>query len=140
MSQQSLLYPVFAQIALTFALLVWTAYARVSALRRKEVRMADIALGQNAWPDRPTQIARSFQNQLEAPLLFYALVAFALIAAKADAVLVAMAWGFVGLRYVHAAIHVTHNNVQTRFYAYLAGVLILIAMWVRFAAQIQAQG
>lgn len=140
MANAPLLYPVFVQVALTFALMLWTAYARVSALRRREVRMGDIALGQNAWPERPTQIARSFQNQFELPMLFYALVALALITGKADGVLTWMAWAFVALRIWHAAIHVTHNTVTARFYVFVAGALMLIAMWARFALQLLSQG
>jgi len=86
---KALLLPVFLQIALTFGLLLALARARVSALRRGEVAMKDIALGQNAWPAPVTQLGRAFQNQLETPALFYVLAALALATDRADAFLVA---------------------------------------------------
>jgi hypothetical protein len=47
-----LLGPVFIQVALTFGLLYWLGPARVGAVKRGEVKVRDIALGQKVWPDR----------------------------------------------------------------------------------------
>ena len=141
MSDIRLLYPVFVQIALTFVLLIAMGRARARAARRGDVKIKDIALGQRAWPDRVTQISNAFHNQLELPVLFYVLVAFVIVTRKADTVLLLMAWAFVGLRLVHAWIHTTRNDVIRRFYVYLAGALVLIAMWIVFAVRIiAAQG
>ena len=52
----------------------------------------------------------------------------------ADPVLVALAWGFVGSRVVHSAIHCSYNNVNHRFAVYVAGSLFLLLFWVRLAA------
>jgi hypothetical protein len=38
MSLQAVLFPVFVQVALTFALLFWLGPSRVAAVRRGEVR------------------------------------------------------------------------------------------------------
>jgi len=138
MSVASLLAPVFVQVFLTFALLIWTGSARVGALKRREVKLGDIALGSDAWPTRVKQISNSFHNQLELPLLFYVLVALVLITRKTDIVLVALAWAFVALRLVHVAVHTTSNVVTTRFYIFISGMLVLLAMWIYFAAQILA--
>jgi hypothetical protein len=136
MQPSAMLYPVFVQVALTFALQLWTARERTGAIRRGEVKASDIALGQRAWPDRATQISNAFHNQLELPLLFYALAAFALIMERVDAVLVALAWAFVGLRLWHAYIHTTHNVVRQRFYVFAVGSGVLMAMWAYFAVSI----
>lgn len=136
MTATSILLPVLVQIGLTFFLQFWMAYERISALRRREVRVPDIALGERAWPERATQISNAFHNQLELPLLFYVLVALALVTGRADGTLVWMAWLFVILRFVHALIHTTGNRVQPRFYAYVAGSLVLLAMWIRFALSV----
>lgn len=133
---KAILLPVFLQVALTFGLLVALARARVAALRRGEVAMKDIALGQDAWPARVTQMGRAFQNQFETPTLLYALVALALATDRVDVALVAGAWAFVAARAVHAYIHVTGNRVPARFQAFLAGAVVLIAMWAWFALRI----
>jgi hypothetical protein len=140
MSDIQLLYPVLAQVALTFVLLIATGKSRAAAVQRGEVRIKDIALGQKAWPDRVTQVSNSFHNQLELPILFYVLIAFVMITHSGNMLLLALAWVFVALRLVHAWIHTTHNRVLQRFYVFLAGAGVLIAMWGIFAVHLIAAG
>jgi len=136
MSHQAILAPLFVQVALTFVLLFTLGPVRVRAVRRGEVKVRDIALGQSAWPARITQIGRSFDNQFQLPVLFYALVAVAIITAKVDMALVAGAWTFVGLRLLHALIHTTSNTLVNRFYAFVAGAFVLAAMWIWLAMRV----
>ena len=136
MSHAAVLSPVFIQIALTFALLFWMGKERQGAIARGEVWMENIALGEAAWPQRATQIARAFHNQLEMPVLFYVLVALAMVTQKADLLFVLMAWAFVLARLAHAYVHVTSNHVILRFKAYGAGLFVLMGMWAIFAVRI----
>jgi hypothetical protein len=136
MSVQMVLLPVFVLVGLTFALLLWMASARTRALTSRETRIKDIALGQQNWPDRATQIGNCFRNQFELPLLFYSLIALALPLRHADLVIVLLSWVFVVTRFAHAGIFVTSNNVQQRSLAWFAGVLVLLAMWLYFALRI----
>ena len=136
MSHAAVLTPVFIQIALTFGLLFWMGKERQGAIARGEVWMENIALGQAAWPERATQIARAFHNQLETPVLFYVLVALAMVTQKADLLFVLMAWAFVLARLAHAYVHVTSNHVMLRFKAYGAGLFVLMGMWAIFAIRI----
>jgi hypothetical protein len=135
-----LLLAVFPQVALTFGLLFWLGPARVAAVRRGEVRIKDIALGQSAWPDRITQISRSFQNQFELPVLFYVLVGLVLVTHKADVWLAAGAWLFVLSRLLHAFVHVTSNSIQMRFQAYVVGAGVLVLMWLWLALRVMIEG
>jgi hypothetical protein len=123
-------------VGLTFALLLWMASARTRALTGREVSVKDIALGQQNWPARATQVGNSFRNQFELPLLFYVLIALALPLRHADLFIVLMSWVFVVTRFAHAGIFVTSNNVQRRSLAWFAGVLVLFAMWIYFALRI----
>ena len=136
MSVPAVLAPVFAQIALTFALLFWLGRVRVAALRAGEVRMKDIALAGQAWPERIRKIGNAYQNQFETPVLFYALAVLALITRKADLLFVAMSWLYVLARFGHAYIHTTSNRVPRRFQVFLAGTVILMLMWLIFAARV----
>ena len=138
MSIQSVLLPVFVLVALTFGLLFWTGFARVGALRSGLVKPRDIALGQPAWPDRPAQISRAFQNQFELPILFYALVVLAILTKKDDLLFVVCEWVFVLLRLVHAGVHTGSNNLLRRFQIFVAGAIVLMAMWIIFALRILA--
>jgi hypothetical protein len=136
MSIPAILAPVFVQVGLTFVLLFWMGRARVAALKAGEVRMRDIALAQRAWPERVTQIGNAFSNQFETPVLFYALVALALVTRKADLLFVAMSWLWVVARLAHAYVHATTNMVPRRFQVFVVGALILMLMWLIFAVRV----
>jgi hypothetical protein len=130
------LLPVFVLIGLTFVLLLWMAGARRGALVGGETKIRDIALGQQNWPTRATQIGNCFKNQFELPLLFYTLIALALPLRHADLFIVLMSWVFVVTRFAHAGIFVTSNDLGRRSMAWFAGVLVLFAMWIYFALKI----
>ena len=138
MSVTSLLIPVFIQVALTFALMSWMWSQRVAAIKSGQVKFTDVSLREPMWPRRATQIGNCFQNQLETPILFYVVIALALITRMTGVVFVTLAWAFVASRLVHAYIHTGTNNVKMRFYAMLVGVIVLGAMWLIFAACILA--
>lgn len=136
MSVQMVLLPVFIQVGLTFALLLWMAGARRSALVGGQTKIRDIALGQQNWPIRATQIGNCYRNQFELPVLLYVLIALALPLRHADLFIVLMSWVFVITRFVHAGIFVSSNDLGRRSLAWFAGVLVLLAMWVYFALKI----
>ena len=136
MSIPAILLPVFAQVALTVALLLLMASRRLAAVRGREVRREDVIAGQKNWPDRAQWASNAYSNQFELPVLFFALVPLAILTRKADALFVLMSWIFVAARFVQAAAYVTTNTLALRFPAFLAGAVALIAMWIVFAARI----
>jgi hypothetical protein len=136
MSVPMVLLPVFVLIGLTFALLLWMAFARRDALVGGQTKIRDIVLGQPNWPVRATQIGNCFKNQFELPVLFYILIAIALPLRHADFIIVVLSWVFVIARLVHAGIFVTSNDLNRRSLAWFAGVLVLLAMWLYFALRI----
>jgi hypothetical protein len=136
MSVQMVLLPVFVLVGLAFALLLGMASARTRALTGRETSLKDIALGQQNWPQRATQIGNCFSNQFELPVLFYILIAIALPLRHADFFIVLMSWVFVVTRFAHASIFVTSNDVRKRSLAWFAGVLVVLAMWIYFALKI----
>ena len=140
MSVTSLLLPVFVQVGLTFALMVWMAKERGGALRSGTVQPRDIALRQPNWPSRATQVANCFHNQLELPVLFYVLAAFILITRTNDIIFVGLAWVFVAARLFHAYVHTGANDVDMRAKAMAVGAITLMVMWVIFAVRILSAG
>lgn len=136
MTVQMVLLPVFVQVGLTFALLMWMGAARTAALRSRVITFKDIALGQSNWPARAIQIGNCFNNQFQVPVLFYVLIALALPLRQADLVIVLLSWVFVVTRFVHAGIFVTSNDVRQRSLAWFAGVLVLLAMWLYMALKL----
>ena len=67
------------------------------------------------------------------PVLFYVLIALALPLRHADLFIVLMSWVFVVTRFVHAGVFVSSNDPAARAPIWLAGVLVLLAMWIYFA-------
>ncbi len=136
MSLRAVLLPVFVQVALTFFLLFRMGFLRVNAIRAGEARIKDIALGQSNWPEKPTQLANSYANQFQIPVLFIALAALALPLQKTDLLFVILSWVFIALRLAHAYVHITSNYVPHRFKIFVAGVMVLMLMWAIFAMRV----
>lgn len=141
-SQIAILYPVFVQVLLTLAvyLLLATARARAIAASGRQRGNPDIAMGRFAWPDEAAKRANNQRNQFELPVLFYAVVAFALITKGADGLMIALAWLFVLSRLLHAAIHIGPNKIRWRGPAFALGFLIVAAMWVKLLLHVASAG
>jgi len=130
------LLPLFVQVLLTFVLGYLLFIARASALRSRQVRWKDIALGEPGWPPQAIQRANAFRNQFELPVLFYVLTVLVIITRHADILFVLLAWIFVLSRIAHAFIHVTSNYVPHRGIVYGVGGAVLIVMWLIFVIRL----
>ena len=140
MSVATVLGPLFAQVLLVFILAVLMGARRRRAIRLGEVQKSALIGDANAWPKAARLAANAFHNQFEFPVLFYVLTAIVLITRTADPVFVALAWLFVVLRYAHACIHVTSNRMPHRFFVFIAGLTVLMLMWVRSIYQVFLNG
>ncbi len=136
MSLQAVLAPLFVQVVLTFALLVWLAYQRVTLISSGAVKRTDIALREPNWPARTLQLQNAVSNQFEVPVLFYALTILSIVTRHADLAFVILAWVFVLLRIIHASIHVTDNDVRRRGLTFIAATTVLMVMWILFMLRI----
>jgi len=133
-----LVFPVFAQIALSLVLLMATGLARFFSIQGGKVKPADIVLGQRNWPKTVQQLGNAANNQWETPTLFYAGVAFALILQAQSELLVTLAWIWVGLRVLHAAIYVAVNHLLFRFLSFVASVFVLTGFWLVLFLEVTA--
>jgi hypothetical protein len=132
-NQIDILYPVFVQVLLVLVVAGSMGIARGRAVRGMDRQRGnpDLAQGKVAWPDDAAKRAANYSNQFELPVLFYAVVAFALIAKAADLLMVVLAWLFVLSRIVHAAIHIGPNKVRWRLPAFGLGIVVIAVMWVK---------
>jgi hypothetical protein len=119
-----------AQVLLTMAILVWMGFERVPRVMSGEIRSRDIAVERDAYPLRARLLSNNFDNQFQLPVLFYVAVLLALWSGATNWVEVGLAWLFVTLRYLHAAIHVTTNRVEQRFALYTSGLAVLAIFWL----------
>lgn len=121
---------ILSQVLLTLVVFVALAVAKARAFKNGQVDRARAALHADAWPESVIKINNNIRNQFEIPVLFY-VVCFVLVAVNATGYLVqVLAWLFVATRVLHAWVHTRSNYVPVRRNAYMAGVAILVALWV----------
>ena len=138
MTLRDVLLPLFAEVILTFGLVFWAAALRVRDLRSGVVKPRDIALREPNWPVPTRQVAYSYSNQFELPVLFYVLTILALITHHAGVLFVVLAWIFVIFRVLQAYIHVTSNKVPLRGAFFGVAALALAINWLVFMFDILA--
>jgi hypothetical protein len=136
MSVQAILLPLFAEVILTFLLLFWLAPLRGRDLGSGVARQDNIALREPNWSKRSLQVAYSFANQFELPVLFYVLTILEYITHLAGVIFVVLAWVFVLFRYLHAYVHVTSNIVRLRGAFFGVSALVLTIMWVIYIIEV----
>ena len=124
-----LIFAMLAQGVLALALLWHLGFHRVPMVLNGKVRIADIALDKEAWPERARQVSNAVDNQFQLPGLFY-VACFLAICFGVTLFEVVLAALFVLSRYAHAFIHITSNHVVRRFQAYVVGFLVLCVFWV----------
>jgi hypothetical protein len=136
MTLQAILLPLFVEVILSFVLLFWMAGLRTRDFGSLAVRPQDIALREPKWPKRTAQVANSFANQFELPVLFYVLTILVYVTHQATVVFVILAWIFVIFRLLHAYVHVTSNIVRLRGSFYMVAALALAINWVIYIVEV----
>ena len=130
-AQNLILMPVLAQVLLTIVVMVAMALSRRRVLQRRGQTYSDAATAtEEFWDTHARMCANNYKNQFELPVLFYAACAFALITRQVDSVLLGLAVFFVASRIVHAYVHLTFNDIAWRGLAFIAGCVVLVAMWI----------
>ncbi len=127
----AILWPAFALVALTLVVVMRLASLRFAAVRAGQVdpRFYRLYRGEGET-EAAAATSRNLSNLYEMPTLFYAGIAIAFAAGQTGTWLVALAWVYVALRFVHSAIHLTVNKVLWRFRVFALSWLVLMAFWV----------
>ena len=137
MSELSLVYPMLALVLLTVGVLVVLFRSRVRMVREGLAPVSYFRVFQGSLePEYAAKPARHFTNLFEAPTLFYVGCVTAMVAGVTGTAVVALAWGYVALRYLHAWIHLGANRVRYRMRAYFASWLCLVALWIYVAVSV----
>lgn len=140
-SQNLILLPVVMQVFLTMFVLLLVARARKASMNERGQTAQDMALATDAdWSVAARKAHNNFRNQLELPMLFYAVCGFALTTRMVDGWMLGLAVVFSASRIVHAVIHIGPNIVAWRGSVYSIGLLALAAMWVLLTWRIVAAG
>jgi hypothetical protein len=133
----TILYPVFAMFFLVAFTLVRLARLRLAAVRTGEMKVSYYrTYHEGDEPEHMRVVTRHFINLFEMPMLFYVGVIMTYIAHQVSLWLVLCAWVYVAIRYAHSFVHMTSNDVLTRFRLYFASNLVLLVMWLSLLLQL----
>jgi len=124
-----------AQGAIALVLLWILGTIRVPLVTRRQIRLRDVALSREPWPEHEKKISHAVDNQFQLPVLFYVAAAIA-VYLGAGWLEVILAWAFVATRIAHAVVFATTNNVTHRFFTYSAGYGILVIFWIDLLVRI----
>lgn len=129
----SILAPVPVLIAWTLVMWLWMYVTRIPAMRKAGISAARMRekSEMDVLPREVRQVADNHNHLHEQPVLFYALAFYVHLSGAADAVMIGLAWGYVGLRVAHSLYQARVNFIPVRFLLYALATILLIVMSVR---------
>jgi hypothetical protein len=139
MSIQAILLPLFVEVILTFLLLFALAPLRARDFSSGVTRPENVALREPNWSKRSLQVAYSYSNQFELPVLFYVLTILAYVTHLAGVIFVVLAWIFVLFRYLQAYVHVTSNRIRVRGMFFGISAIALAINWAIYIVEVLTQ-
>ena len=133
MTGYQIFWPLLAHVALVYGLYALLGLRRANMVRAGTIAKSDYRENRDE-PAESLVVKNCLANQFELPVLFYACCILLYFTEADNLVALGLAWAFVALRYAHAAIHVTSNDLRYRSPIFAAGYLALAAMWVWLGA------
>ena len=132
MTGYEMFWPLLAQTVLVFILYALLGWRRAAVVRAGKAERDQFRENRDE-PAESLVVRNAIANQFEMPVLFYA-VSIVLFITQADNLpALALAWLFVALRYAHAYVHVTSNNMRYRGPLFALGCVALLGLWVWLA-------
>jgi len=126
-----MIYPMFALVLLTLAVLVILFRSRVAAVRDGRVSLVYFRLYQGQEePESIKKPARHLANLFETPVLFYVACLAAMVTHIDGLPMQLLAWAYFAARFIHAFVHIGGNRLSKRMPAFFASLLVLLAMWI----------
>ncbi|MBZ5760471.1 MULTISPECIES: MAPEG family protein [Rhizobium] len=132
MTGYEMFWPLVAQTVLVLILYGLLSLRRSAAMKSGRAKMEQFRENRDE-PAESLVVRNAIANQFELPVLFY-VVSIVLFMTQADNLpAVALAWFFVAMRYGHAYVHVTSNNLRYRSPLFALSFLALVGLWVWLA-------
>ena len=130
MVSNAIFLPAVVMVVLTFVVW-WRMYVtRISQMKRERIHPQSVATSAQAAAKLTDSCAAdNFRNLFELPVLFYLALLVAAQAGLTSTTVLVLAWLFVALRVLHSWIQCTYNKVMHRFKVYVAGGMVLWALW-----------
>ena len=134
--QSPLFAPVIALVLWSFVMWAWLYATRIPAIRKYKVAMDPHQPASEFHAQLPAEVrwkADNYNNLMEQPTLFYAVVITLAVLGEADAANLALAWLYVALRVVHSLVQAMTNIIILRFSVFMIASVVLLALSIRAA-------
>jgi hypothetical protein len=134
MYEHGMIAPVVALIAWSLIMLIWLYATRIPAMAKAKLRPGKATKADmEALPS--ANVANNYNHLMEQPTLFYALCfALQFLGQGDNTINIGLAWLYVAIRIVHSLVQATVNIIVLRFFIFVLGSLVLIALTVHAAA------
>jgi len=139
MESSAILQPVFAMAILHVVMTVWMFATRVPAMSKHGIdpqQAQDTSKLRDLLPPEINRVSNNYNHLFEQPTVFYAIAISIAVLGHVDAVNVACAWAYAGLRVVHSLVQATVDIVMIRFSLFALSSLALTVLVVREALAI----
>ncbi|MBN9078462.1 MAG: hypothetical protein BGN87_08135 [Rhizobiales bacterium 65-79] len=137
MNQTAIFWPVIAQVFLVYLVYGLLGLRRRAAVQAGSASRSGFRENRNE-PRESLFVHNNLLNQFQLPVLFYVVCLCLYVTQGNSLVTVVLAWIFVVSRYLHAAIHVTSNDMRYRPLAFTLGYVVLFILWLWFALHLLA--
>lgn len=137
MTQEAILYPLFAM-----ALIVLYISIRLAVLRYRAVVHDGLHPGyfkHNRGGKPPEYLQRTtdhYDNLYEQPMLFYVVSILIYITGQTDMLLILLAWAYIATRLLHGYIHIKLNKILWRRNSFFLSTIVLFTLWGTLFAQL----
>jgi hypothetical protein len=136
MLHSPILAPLIALVLWSFVMWAWLYATRIPAMVKNRIvydPQRPAAEFHAQLPARVRWKADNYNNLMEQPTLFYAVVLTLAFLGAGAGLNNALAWMYVGLRITHSLVQAIINVVPVRFAIFMAASLVLLVMSVRAA-------
>lgn len=128
---QAFLTPVLVLVCWTLIMWLWMYATRIPAMQKAGVD-PDSARHPGTYGDKlPANVravADNYNHLHEQPTVFYALMVFAGLTGGGDALMLNLAYGYVGIRILHSLVQILSPKVALRFLVFVLASLVLFVM------------
>jgi len=133
------LTPVLILVCWTLVMWIWMYATRIPAMQKAKID-PDSARHPGTYGDLiPANVraaADNYNHLHEQPTIFYALMFFAAMTGGGSALMLKLAFGYVGLRILHSLVQVLSPKVMIRFTVFSISTIVLIVMTVMEAMRV----
>lgn len=132
MDASAILQPVFVVALLSAVMCVWMYATRIPAMSAAGIGPENATKeSMQTLPPQVVRVADNYNHLFEQPTVFFAVALAIAVLGHVDALHVACAWVYAGLRIAHSLVQATVNVIAIRFALFSLSWIALAVMIVR---------